>query len=122
MFGSILLLFAILYVSRRAKIKNLQARLFPHVPITDFERWRRYELLSTDVFLVCDLVAAYSLVCADLALLVMTFNMPKFLLDQLPTLPWSMLGLALLGFLLSASYGSTAAQLRKQYNIRIPHY
>lgn len=122
MFGSILLLIAIVYVLRRARIQNLQSRLFSHVPAPEFERWRHYELLSIDVFLVCDLVAAYSLIGADFALLVMAAGMPPILLDQLHNLPWPMLGLVLLGLVISASYGSKAALLRRKYAIKMPQY
>ena len=122
MFGPLLLLFAIFYVLRRDRIRHLRAQAFPNVPLPEFERWQHYELVSINVFLVCDLVAAYSLLGADFALLVLATGMPQSLHDGLSDLPWPMLGLALIGLLISANYGSKAAALREKYSIKLPQY
>src|SRR5690242_7715842 len=58
--GIIFLVFAIIYLIRRPKIKQMQAAQYPHVPYDAFERWKRYEILSIDIFLVCAFIPTIS--------------------------------------------------------------
>jgi hypothetical protein len=118
--GGILLALGVFYLMRRSKIAPLTAYNYPTVPPIEFDRWRRYEMLSIDIFLAATWGNA-----------VLGF-VAVFLVPSTPSSGYNT-GLApvlivlcvqiaafFLGLIVSAVFGSTAAGIRKRYQIQLP--
>src|SRR5205085_10198319 len=52
MCGILIIVLGIIYLIRRFKLAKLRPEWFPDLPAEEFDRWKRYEMLSIDIFLV----------------------------------------------------------------------
>jgi len=109
----ILLIVGIIYSNRRPKLKRMQASDFPDVPSEEFNKWKTHELISIDIFL-----------WATWGLFILGILAGIFIGSIIPGgvigLQIILIALFLLGLLVSAIYGSKAAQIQKNLGIDWP--
>jgi hypothetical protein len=111
----ILLILGIIYAVRRLKLKALESKQFPDVPVDKFQEWKDLELRSIDIFL-----------WATWGLLIISIPVG---LAVGKAFPGGVLGFRVLLFVLflvllvfSAISGSKAAKLKKQFGIKWPKW
>ena len=122
--GPIFMVLSIIYIIKRPKIKNLSAMQFPQTPVTEFLKWRRYELLSIDIFLAAVWgggLIGIVMFAAGTIILYPTRDVPgkaSPFIESLMMLSFAIPIVTLfVGLVISAIYGSTAVRLRKRLGI-----
>src|SRR5437773_2273675 len=77
MCGIIFIVFGIIYLIRRFKLAKLRPEWFPDVPVDEFHRWKIFELVSIDIFLVATLgIGVIGLLIAVVVLAAMSTQPP----------------------------------------------
>ena len=123
----ILLILGLIYWRRRPRLACLVAADFPDTPAADFEKWRRLELRSIDIFLWTAFGLAIggclisALLSTVLRLQTNDSAMSRIEASRLQVGFYVVYGAVfLLGLFVSALYGSKASRLKRSLGISWP--
>lgn len=104
----ILLVFACVYLAGRGRIAASRASQYPHVPVKEFQRWRRLELRSRDI-IIC---AGFGWMAVEVLAYLVMQRFPLMVVGAgFPIL--------LLVLVISAVLGSQATKIKKKHNIQL---
>jgi hypothetical protein len=109
------LIMGFVYMGQKRKMLRLSAAQFPGVPPKEFYRWRTLEIKSIDIFLW----ATWGTFGLGLLIGVASIAITGFSGFGVGVGQLILLGIFLLGLLLSAAAGSEAARLKKKLGISL---
>lgn len=107
------LIMGFVYMGQKKKMLRLNPAQFPNVPPVEFARWRQLELKSIDTFLW----ATWGTFIVGVLVGIVSFASPGSI--GFGVAQGALLGLFLLGLVVSAINGSKAASLKKKLGISL---
>ena len=99
------IILGIIYTYKRARISDFWATAVPNIPEDEFEKWKRLELKSIDIFL-------WSAFGSFLLYIFCRILLPAVFEIQMACIAWLAVGLVV-----SAVYGTIASRRKKKYGI-----